>query len=493
MKGRRIRCESSRLRHTVVLGLASFLLLGDGAQGVTRGQTSPYRFEWARAISGPLEGESGQDLVVAADGSVYVVGSHGGLDLDGDGEVDLPSMSCGGPCPRSSMDAFLVKFGADGYVEWIRSPDGPDTDWGQRLALDGAGGVYMGGIFREFLDFGSDLRLRSHGKTDGFIARYDAGGNVLWARGIGSADGDGVTDVAVDVEGHLYATATVRGAVDVDGDDKPDVRTIGEVGPLLVSYAADGTLRWARIIETSSSAFGGSIAIGPDGELYLGATYSEGTIDFDQDGQADLPPAGDERVPYLARFEPDGSSSWARRISSGHFAAADAGLLVTGGTPDAIDLDGDGSVDVEGGEDGLSYVALFAWDGSLKWVRTLPPRVQMHVATDDERIVVSGFYSGQLDSDGDGIVDGAADRDGKDEGIVAIFAMDGRPQQAFTVVGPSSDQLRAAGFSPDGTTLYATGFVRLTADFDGDGVPEGGVRCDARGDLVLVGYDVRTQ
>jgi hypothetical protein len=60
----------------------------------------------------------------------------------------------------------------------------------------------------------------------------------------------------------------------------------------------------------------------------------------------------------------------------------------------------------------------------------------------------------------------------------------------FTIVGPGHDQARAAGFSPDGEKLFVTGFVRRTADFDGDGVVEGGVQCDAFGDIFLARYEV---
>jgi len=54
-----------------------------------------------------------------------------------------------------------------------------------------------------------------------------------------------------------------------------------------------------------------------------------------------------------------------------------------------------------------------------------------------------------------------------------------------------AEQARGLDFSADGRKLWMTGFVRLTADFDGDGVPEGAVRCDARGDIVWAGYTLR--
>lgn len=461
------------------------------AQGSARAQTTSYGYEWAMAISGPLEGDFGQSMAISPDGSVYVGGSHGGLDLDRDGEVDVPAMSCGGPCPRASMDPLLTKFSPDGELLWLRSPDGPETDWGSMVATDANGGVYLIGVFRETLTFESGKSLESNGKSDGFVAHYDADGNLRWATAIGGEEGDGVIAVGVDAAGNIYVSATVREAVDVDGDRSPDLETSGDATPLIASFTADGRLRWARTVETPTSSSGGHLAVSPNGGIYLRGWYSGGTIDFDQDGQADLPQAGEELQPFLVRFEPDGEFSWARPIRAGYLAIAGNGdVIVIGRLGAPFDLDGDGTADADpvAGDQGVSYLARFSPEGALLWVRTFHDLMPWHVATDGDRFVVSGFYEGGLDLDFDGTPEGDADPDGREEGVLTVFSADGEPEHTFTVVGPGADQIRAAGFSPDRTRLYATGFVRLTADFDADGVVEGGVRCDAKGDLFVSRY-----
>ena len=74
---------------------------------------------------------------------------------------------------------------------------------------------------------------------------------------------------------------------------------------------------------------------------------------------------------------------------------------------------------------------------------------------------------------------------------MAILDNDGVIRQVLAITGPGHDQPRGVAFAPDGRSLSLTGFVRLTADFDGDGVPEGGVRCDNDGDIVWARYQLR--
>ncbi len=85
-----------------------------------------------------------------------------------------------------------------------------------------------------------------------------------------------------------------------------------------------------------------------------------------------------------------------------------------------------------------------------------------HVATSDTHIVISGTYSNDLDLDDDGIFERSADPDEKLEGFSAILDNQGHVKHIFTMVGGNSDIANAAGFSPDGSRLYVTGYTRLT-------------------------------
>jgi sugar lactone lactonase YvrE len=111
-------------------------------------------------------------------------------------------------------------------------------------------------------------------------------------------------------------------------------------------------------------------------------------------------------------------------------------------------------------------------------------QVSAHAA----RIAVSGSYSGPLDLDDDGSLERDADPDPQEEGFSAVLDDEGLLQHVFTIVGPDGDVANAAGFSPDGRKLYVTGYTKLGADFDADGVIEAASACHQLGDLYLASY-----
>ena len=175
--------------------------------------------------------------------------------------------------------------------------------------------------------------------------------------------------------------------------------------------------------------------------------------------------------------------------------AGDGELIVTGYTQGTVDLDGDGKVDVESAAARQTpFVARFHREGALAWVRVFRQQERLAIldlTTSADHVAVSGLYQRRLDLDGDGRPDAAADPDGESEGFVAILDNGGAIRQVLAITGPGADQPRGAALSPDGRTVSVTGFVRLTADFDGDGKPEGAVRCDSYGDLIWGRYRVK--
>ena len=109
------------------------------------------------------------------------------------------------------------------------------------------------------------------------------------------------------------------------------------------------------------------------------------------------------------------------------------------------------------------------------------------------RIVVSGAYSSVLDIDDDGVAEREADGDEEREGFALILDTKGDVQQVLTVVGDHHDIVNAAGFSPDGSALYLTGYTSLGADFDGDDKIEAASMCHKAGELYVAIYELDGQ
>ena len=477
-----------------------------------------YRFLWVKTYLGPCCSDGGADLAVDPGGDVFVTGHRGGLDLDRDGSVDIRT--------HGSPDTLLFKTTDEGRDRWVLGPGGPEADSARGIASDRQGGVFVVGSFAKSMKHGkaaleiaagSDLDRPHHARTDGYLARYDPDGEALWARSIGGTGADTLFDVASDSAGNAYVVGTIQGEVDVDRDGSIDVRAAGESSVLLASYDAEGNLRWARASAGAGTERGHGIALGPQGEIYIAGMFMKGELDLDADGApdgrpADAPDPNATATPqsdingYFARFDPDGTVPWVKLATGpalqilGPLAVTPNGdLLVLGAFNGAVDLDGDNMPEVEFGTLGKrklkyhpdmnTFLARYTPAGDRVWVRRYAA-AGTHVSADPTRIVMTGVYTGPLDLDDDGRPERAADPDPEKEGFVAVLDHKGAIQHVFAVVGGDNDSVNAAGFSPDGKRLYTTGFVRLGADFDGDGKPESTSKCHQLGDVYLALYDV---
>jgi Beta-propeller repeat len=204
---------------------------------------------------------------------------------------------------------------------------------GLAVTLDGS--ILMIGDFQGTIDFGTGT-LTSAGTDDGFIARLDAAGNGVFSRRFGAAAGSSYGQaLAVDAEGDVYVTGAAYGPQDFGGgvigdagqsnlfvleldpagnlrwsktfgrpgqprlrlalDPANDVIVMGTSdtsnldfggGPLAAApstfYAAkltpDGTYLWAKTWgDDSSSATMSAMATGPAGEIVFTGSYQTGS------------------------------------------------------------------------------------------------------------------------------------------------------------------------------------------------------------------------
>ena len=481
------------------------------ASPIARAEPAEFQFRDVRTMRGPCCSDWGSDLVVDREGSVLVAGRRGSLDLDNDGDIDVPT--------RGQPDPLISKFvfSGDGAPGWTKDVGSPGDDTARGVASDLEGGLYAVGHFSDDMAFAKGV-LRSEGGKDGFIARYDRDGVPLWARAIGGRGLDEMYRVATDTRGRAVLVGTVTGEVDIDRDGTVDVVGTPKGSALVAAYTPDGELAWARVSGGEARVLGLGIATGREDAIYIAGAYMDGAPDFDADGQPDGPVAvsresrGPDGSPqydlnaYYARLEADGRVAWIRVVSgpsiqtAGGLAVAENGdLFVLGGHSAASDLDGDGVADIQFHSMGDrkyehdidANLFLLRVDPKGKWLWTKTYTASgTHLSAQGSRILVSGTYGSDLDFDNDGVLERESDGDDRKEGFLAILNDRGELQQLLTVVGDAADVVNAASLSPDGRTLYTTGYTQLGADFDGDGKVEAASVCHLAGEIYVARYEL---
>jgi hypothetical protein len=239
---------------------------------------------WSQAF-GHAGDQVAQRLRSDGAGDLLLAGTYEGLVDFGGGAL----VSEGG------LDAFAVKFAADGSHVWSRSFGGPGDDELADLAVDGAGGFAVTGAFEESIDLGTGP-LQSAGETDILLARYTGNGHHLWSAAFGSGAADRGRAVALDAGNEVVLASGTWGSLDFGGG-----LLIGAGGGdlCLARFDAAGAHRWSDLFGDAQWEGDPDLEASSTGALHLSAFYF-GTIDF---GGGPLISAGNADI-ALAQFAP---------------------------------------------------------------------------------------------------------------------------------------------------------------------------------------------
>ena len=217
-------------------------------------------------------GTTANSIAVDGAGQAYVTGRTS--------SADFPASL--GPGYDTSFngygDAFVVKLDAAGTaLRYATFLGGSADDWGNGIAVDGAGQAYVTGQtgsadFPASLGPGYDTSF--NGDWDAFVVKLNAAGTGLrYASFLGGSDHDSGWGIAVDGAGQAYVTGST-GSADFPASLGPGYDTSYNGGlptPSSSSSSAAGTgLRYATFLGGSNDWDSGSgIAVDSAGQAYV--------------------------------------------------------------------------------------------------------------------------------------------------------------------------------------------------------------------------------
>jgi PKD repeat protein len=178
---------------------------------------------------------------------------------------------------------FIVKYDSDGNALWAKNAGGTDNDYAFSVAADPSNNSYVTGFFfSPTITFGS-VSLTNAGSYDMFIVKYDASGNVLWAKNSGgysiaaqsiAADPAGSGDSYV--TGYFSDTTITFGSTILTNSNN---NTSSDI--FLVKYDEDGNVQWAKSAKGINPDQAFSVAADAYGDVYVAGYFSSPTMMFD--------------------------------------------------------------------------------------------------------------------------------------------------------------------------------------------------------------------
>ncbi|WIG99331.1 SBBP repeat-containing protein [Myxococcus sp. SDU36] len=333
-----------------------------GAPSVAEAQVPPP--SWVRQL-GAQHDELAHAVAVSGT-SVYVVGQT--------------TSQLGADPQAGGQDAFIARYDTAGNLQWVRQFGTAQMDRATAVATDAAGNVYVAGTTFGGLDFYTNA-----GGIDYFIAKYDAAGNRQWLSQNGTQMDDFATGLAVGAPDKLFFTGYTGGSFANGGNPSNyDIvvalydtagnpywlqqygtpvsdlargiavtpahevyvvgNTYGSLDGTSTPVSTDifllkldllGTQQWVRQIDAGELDDAKSVAVGPDGGVYLaGETF--GSLDGNTNhGTVDV---------LLARYDSAGNRQWSRMLGGtqtdyafGVSVTANNVVQLVGYTSDALD------------------------------------------------------------------------------------------------------------------------------------------------------------
>jgi hypothetical protein len=310
--------------------------------------------------------------------------------------------------------------------------------------------------------------ISSVGSLDGFVAKYTAGGALVWAKTFGNTGDDRAYGVAVDSTGSVLVTGYFQKTVNFGGVTLTanDPYNVGQPDIFVLKYSSAGALLWAKQFGASSYDVGKGVAVDGSGNVLLTAIFT-GTVDF---GSVRLSSSGGSADLAVVKLSGStGATTWAKGWGGSGYD-----------TPSTLALDGSGNVVVTGGAGGAinlgggltgnggAYIAKYSGvDGSYQWGKVLAVSAGNGIAVEAStgNVFVTGSFSGSADFGG-GLMTTPMGGNG---GIyVAAYGPTGAYRWA-KAYGASGDQGLAVKVDASGN-LAVTGAAAGLIDFTGTGI-----------------------
>ena len=302
---------------------------------------SAQNWQWAKSGNGTSTDE-GLSVSTDANGNMYVTGYFYSLNITF-GSIILANTDTSTGDDDRYDDVFIAKYDPNGNVLWAKSVGGIYYDEGYSISAEANGNVFVTGYFYSpTIIFGSDTLINADtsGNTqDVFIAKYDANGNVLWAKRAGGMNYDEGYSVSTDaagnaiVTGYFYSPKITFGSTILTNAD-----TTGNYADVfIVKYDGNGNMLWAKRAGGIKNDEGYSVCTDAVGNVIVTGYFYSSQITFGSSPLINADTSAATGDVFLVKYDGNGNMLWTKRAGGTSY---DYGYAVSSDTSGNIFVTG---------------------------------------------------------------------------------------------------------------------------------------------------------
>ncbi|MCX6258297.1 MAG: T9SS type A sorting domain-containing protein [Bacteroidia bacterium] len=178
----------------------------------------------------------------------------------------------------SWVNIFIAKYDAYGNYLWAKGPSGESI--GSSVSADANGNIYLTGYFGTSVAFGSDtLAGLPFSSSTIFVAKYDSNGNALWGRSPGGTNSDFGQSICTDLSGNIFVTGYFTSPYLNFGGIPVINNNVGNNDIFIAEYDANGNALFAQSIGEGSE-YGMGVCADRGNNIYLTGYFGNYTLNF---------------------------------------------------------------------------------------------------------------------------------------------------------------------------------------------------------------------
>ncbi|MCH8568938.1 MAG: T9SS type A sorting domain-containing protein [Balneolales bacterium] len=189
--------------------------------------------------------------------SVDALGYLNVLGIIGEGLMELPDSDVTWNNDTGERDSFFISYDVDGEWYFAAFIGGGDQAVGNDIESTPDGDIFVTGTFKGDVLFpgetDDDDIILTTDLTEGFIAKYDLEGDIIWARKFGNTQRIDANKITIDEDQNVFVLGRFRDyAIFEEGTGNEITLTTNSENDLfIVKYDTDGNFQWVKQIQGS--------------------------------------------------------------------------------------------------------------------------------------------------------------------------------------------------------------------------------------------------